>query len=536
MRPCSPGSCSSGCHGRHPRHRHRGGRRFIDAPRALFGRTRAAWRARSARRRRSSARPAGRAPRGDRPGRRARLPRRRDRRLARPAAWVRRVEITEPHWALPARAQRRRAASLVEQRLGEPQASTDASVLYLYSDGYPEHRRVLFRRGRVRRIEWLYAAGRLGGYPERRCPPHELAARPDPGDLRGLLRRPRARPAAGPPCRPHRRGHHRRRRHGGGRPAALGRRRAQRGRPHARPAVRHDDRRRLPAAVGVLQPGDAVGDPPRAAARAACSAAVIAAAGVLSALFVNDVDLPGARARWSSAVTRRLQLPPGALSDRAGHRGQRGQRRHPDRQPAEHAGGQLLQHRAIADSWSAQAPVALLGLVCVFAVVWLVYRRSCRREFPVAGEPERHVVHYPLMVKTLIAVGVMLVAFLAGVPIAVVAIGGRGLLAADAAGEARRRSTARSTGRCWCSSSACSCSPAGWRPPGSPTSWRSWAGRIGLAPPRRSSRSVAARRLQPRLQRARRAALQAADPDAGRARPRLAASWPWPRRWPATSR
>jgi Na+/H+ antiporter NhaD/arsenite permease-like protein len=38
--------------------------------------------------------------------------------------------------------------------------------------------------------------------------------------------------------------------------------------------------------------------------------------------------------------------------------------------------------------------------------------------------PDRHVVHYPLMTKTLVAVAVMLLAFLAGVPIAVVAIGG----------------------------------------------------------------------------------------------------------------
>src|SRR6185312_14295671 len=68
--------------------------------------------------------------------------------------------------------------------------------------------------------------------------------------------------------------------------------------------------------------------------------------------------------------------------------------------------------------------VALVGLVCVFAVVILVYRRDLPERFSVTVELDRHRVHYPLMVKTLIAVGVMLVAFLAGVPIAVVAIGG----------------------------------------------------------------------------------------------------------------
>jgi Na+/H+ antiporter NhaD/arsenite permease-like protein len=45
-------------------------------------------------------------------------------------------------------------------------------------------------------------------------------------------------------------------------------------------------------------------------------------------------------------------------------------------------------------------------------------------EFPATGVEARTPVHYPLMAKTLAAVGVMLIAFLAGVPIAVVAIGG----------------------------------------------------------------------------------------------------------------
>jgi Na+/H+ antiporter NhaD/arsenite permease-like protein len=60
----------------------------------------------------------------------------------------------------------------------------------------------------------------------------------------------------------------------------------------------------------------------------------------------------------------------------------------------------------------------------VFLVVRLVYRRQLPARFTSDAPPERHVVHYPLMAKTLIAVGVMLLAFLAGVPIAVVAIGG----------------------------------------------------------------------------------------------------------------
>jgi len=71
-----------------------------------------------------------------------------------------------------------------------------------------------------------------------------------------------------------------------------------------------------------------------------------------------------------------------------------------------------------------QAPIALAGLVAVFAVVWLVYRRALPAEIMEGAPPARHAVHYPLMIKTLLAVGVMLVAFLAGVPIALVALAG----------------------------------------------------------------------------------------------------------------
>src|SRR2546425_615014 len=71
-----------------------------------------------------------------------------------------------------------------------------------------------------------------------------------------------------------------------------------------------------------------------------------------------------------------------------------------------------------------EGPIALLGLVCVFIVVWCVYRRELPEALTVSEVQERVSVHYPLMVKTVAAVGVMLIAFLAGVPIALVAIGG----------------------------------------------------------------------------------------------------------------
>ena len=48
--------------------------------------------------------------------------------------------------------------SEVERALGEPQAASDASVMYLYADGFPNTVEFYFRDGRVRRIEWTFAA------------------------------------------------------------------------------------------------------------------------------------------------------------------------------------------------------------------------------------------------------------------------------------------------------------------------------------------------------------------------------------------
>ena len=75
-----------------------------------------------------------------------------------------------------------------------------------------------------------------------------------------------------------------------------------------------------------------------------------------------------------------------------------------------------------------QAPVAILGLACVFAAVWLAYRRQLPRVLRAAPRRERIPVHYPLMIKTTAAIAAMLVAFLAGAPIALMAIAGAAYL------------------------------------------------------------------------------------------------------------
>ncbi len=78
--------------------------------------------------------------------------------VSRASGGVRRVEITEPRWVLPGGLTVGTARYRVEQHLGEPQVASDGSVLYLYSDGFPNTVEFSLRDGRVRRIEWLYAA------------------------------------------------------------------------------------------------------------------------------------------------------------------------------------------------------------------------------------------------------------------------------------------------------------------------------------------------------------------------------------------
>ena len=77
--------------------------------------------------------------------------------LSRRSAGLRRVEITEPRWMLPRGLNVGTPRDQVERRLGEPQLATDASALYLYSDAYPDTVEFYFRGGRIHRIEWLYA-------------------------------------------------------------------------------------------------------------------------------------------------------------------------------------------------------------------------------------------------------------------------------------------------------------------------------------------------------------------------------------------
>jgi hypothetical protein len=131
---------------------------FIDAPRALFGRTRATVErtlgAPAAVRPRLQVRALGQAAEAvdelAYPGVVVAV--------SRHSAAVRRVEITEARWSLPrglnVGTERRR----VDEVLGEPQLLSDASVLYLDADGFPNTVEFYFRDDRVQRIEWSFAA------------------------------------------------------------------------------------------------------------------------------------------------------------------------------------------------------------------------------------------------------------------------------------------------------------------------------------------------------------------------------------------
>lgn len=151
-------------------------------------------------------------------------------------------------------------------------------------------------------------------------------------------------------------------------------------------------------------------------------AAVVVAAGVLSALFVNDVVCL-VLAPLVLALTRRLALSPVpylvALATAANIGSVATLTGNPQNMLVGSFSG--ISYRRFLGH---EGPIAALGLGCVIAVVWLVYRRQLAPALVAGGGDARIAVHYPLMTKTIVAVGVMLVAFLAGVPIALVAIAG----------------------------------------------------------------------------------------------------------------
>jgi Na+/H+ antiporter NhaD/arsenite permease-like protein len=149
---------------------------------------------------------------------------------------------------------------------------------------------------------------------------------------------------------------------------------------------------------------------------------IIVAAGVLSALFVNDV-ICLVMAPIVLDVVRQLRLPPVpyliALATAANVGSVATLTGNPQNMLVGSFSG--IGYRTVL---LREAPVAVIGLAVVFLVIWLAYRRALPPTLPAVDLSEHFRMHYPLMIKTMIGVSIMLVAFLAGVPIALVAIGG----------------------------------------------------------------------------------------------------------------
>jgi len=132
---------------------------FINAPRTLFGRTResverAVGPPLSVQPRRLEATPTSPAEPGEQLAYTGLVVT-----VSQRSAAVRRVEISEPRWTLPRGLNVGTPRAQVETTLGEPHLISDASVLYLDADGFPNTVEFHFRNDRVRRIEWSYAPG-----------------------------------------------------------------------------------------------------------------------------------------------------------------------------------------------------------------------------------------------------------------------------------------------------------------------------------------------------------------------------------------
>jgi Na+/H+ antiporter NhaD/arsenite permease-like protein len=149
---------------------------------------------------------------------------------------------------------------------------------------------------------------------------------------------------------------------------------------------------------------------------------VALASGVLSALFVND-EICLVLAPVVLAVVRQLRLPPVpyllALATAANVGSVATLTGNPQNMLIGSFSG--ISYRAFL---AREAPVAVIGLACVVLVLWLVYRRELPATLPSVNLAAHFPVHAAIMTKTVVAVCVMLVAFFAGVPIALVAVGG----------------------------------------------------------------------------------------------------------------
>src|SRR3989454_11272849 len=145
-------------------------------------------------------------------------------------------------------------------------------------------------------------------------------------------------------------------------------------------------------------------------------AALVVTSGALSALFVNDAVCL-VLAPLVLDLTRRLDLPPRAYLIALATASNVGSVAALTGNPPNMLIGSFsgLSYRSFL---ARQAPVAIIGLACVFAAVWLAYRRELPRVLRAVPRRERLPAAYPLMSKTIPAIPPLLVAFSARHPVA----------------------------------------------------------------------------------------------------------------------
>ncbi|UCF38306.1 MAG: anion transporter [Acidobacteriota bacterium] len=74
------------------------------------------------------------------------------------------------------------------------------------------------------------------------------------------------------------------------------------------------------------------------------------------------------------------------------------------------------------------APLSLLCLGIVMLLVWLVYRRDFQGEFKLPDRAAPPRTYHPLLIKSLLACGLMLAGLIAGLPLPLAALSGAGML------------------------------------------------------------------------------------------------------------
>lgn len=150
-------------------------------------------------------------------------------------------------------------------------------------------------------------------------------------------------------------------------------------------------------------------------------AATVAVSGVLAAFLINDVVCLVV-APLIVQITRSLRLPPApfliALATAANIGSVATVTGNPQNMLV--AGYSGLAYRTFA---AHLAPLAVVGLLIDFGMLWLLYRHQLRGRIEPAAARVRIAVHRPLLIKSTLITLLAVVLFIVGLPISEVALG-----------------------------------------------------------------------------------------------------------------